>query len=346
MRIKIKGINKVAKRLADGTKATYYYAWKGGPRLPGKPGDPAFITAYNEAIATKADQPVGTLQSILNTYQSSSKFIELSARTQKDYIRNIRQIETEFSAFPIEALSDRRCRGEFLAWRDRMALKSKRQADYIYATLAAILAWANDRGLVPLNPCERPGRLYKADRADIIWSEADEAAFLTTAPQRLRLAYLLAVWTGQRQGDLLRLPWAAYDGTHITLKQSKTKARIKIPVATPLKAALDATSKVAITILTTTKKTSWTTDGFKTSWRKAAKNAGINGPTFHDLRGTAVTRLALSGCTNAEIASFTGHSLEDIDRILDAHYLHRDPRLAESALKKRETHEARTKTPN
>jgi integrase len=121
---------------------------------------------------------------------------------------------------------------------------------------------------------------------------------------------------------------------------------VKIPVAAPLKAVLDAMPIEAITILTTTKKTSWTTDGFKTFWRKAVKKAGVLGPTFHDLRGTAVTRLALSGCTNAEIASFTGHSLKDIERILDAHYLHRDPRLAESALKKRETHEARTKTPN
>ena len=41
-----------------------------------------------------------------------------------------------------------------------------------------------------------------------------------------------------------------------------------------------------------------------------------------------------------------GHSLNDIARILDAHYLSRDPRLAESALKKREMHEAGTKATN
>lgn len=167
-------------------------------------------------------------------------------------------------------------------------------------------------------------------------TEVEEAAFLVVAPPRLRLAYLLAVWTGQRQGDLLRLPWAAYDGTHIALRQSKTGARIRIPIAAPLKAALDATPKEAITILTTTKKTSWTSDGFRTSRSKAVEKAKIVGPTFHDLRRTAVTRFALSGCTNAEIASFTGHSLKDVARILDAHYLHRNPRLAESALKKRE----------
>jgi integrase len=130
------------------------------------------------------------------------------------------------------------------------------------------------------------------------------------------------------------------------LRQSKTGARIRIPSAAPLNAALYATPKEAITILTTTKKTSWTSDGFRTSWSKAVAMAKIVGPTFYDLRGTAVTRLAVSGCTNAEIASFTGRSLKDVARVLDAHYLHSDPRLAESGLEKRELVEARTKTPN
>jgi integrase len=58
--------------------------------------------------------------------------------------------------------------------------------------------------------------------------------------------------------------------------------------------------------------------------------------TFHDLRGTAVTRLALVGCTEAKIAALTGHSMRDVRAILDANYLHRDPALAESAIRKLE----------
>jgi integrase len=58
--------------------------------------------------------------------------------------------------------------------------------------------------------------------------------------------------------------------------------------------------------------------------------------TFHDLRGTAVTRLAIAGCTEPEIATITGHSLGDVRSILDA-YLHRDKALAESAIRKLET---------
>jgi integrase len=55
---------------------------------------------------------------------------------------------------------------------------------------------------------------------------------------------------------------------------------------------------------------------------------------FHDLRGTAVTRLALSNCSVPEIAAITGHSMKTVQEILDAHYLGGRVELAESAIKK------------
>jgi hypothetical protein len=99
----------------------------------------------------------------------------------------------------------------------------------------------------------------------------------------------------------------------------------------------------ALTDRRTSDKRPWTSDGFRASWGKAAHRAGIIGVTFNDLRGTAVTRLALAECTEAEIATITGHSLRDVRSILDANYLHRDPALGESAIRKLET---RTKSPN
>jgi hypothetical protein len=47
-----------------------------------------------------------------------------------------------------------------------------------------------------------------------------------------------------------------------------------------------------------------------------------------------VTRLALSNCTVPEIAAITGHSMETVQDILDAHYLGGRVELAESAIKK------------
>ena len=51
-------------------------------------------------------------------------------------------------------------------------------------------------------------------------------------------------------------------------------------------------------------------------------------------------------CSEAEIATITGHSLRDVGAILDAHYLKRDHGLGVTAIRKREEHEAATKIPN
>jgi integrase len=343
MRVRLKGLNSVTKRLADGRTVSYYYAWKGGPSLRGEPGTPEFIHSYNQAIARKVVLPQGALLRILQSYQVSGEFLGRAERTRSDYIKQIKIIEREFGDFPLSALNDRRTRGIFMAWRDRLALKSRRQADYAWQVLALVLAWALDRGLIMANPCARGGRLYRANRVDKIWTEDDEAAFLRSAAVHLHLPLLFALWTGQRQGDLLRLPWSAYDGTHIRLKQSKTGARVVLPVGAPLKAALAKAKKHGPLILTNKAGRPWTSHGFQASWRLAARKAGIVGITFHDLRGTAVTRLAIVGCTEAEIATITGHSLRDVRSILDTHYLARDPALSESAIRKLERG---TKTPN
>jgi integrase len=304
--------------------------------LRGEPGSPEFVHRYNEAIAHKVVPPQGALLTILQGYQVSAEFLGRAERTRADYIKHIRAIEKQFGDFPLSALTDRRTRGIFMAWRDQLALRSRRQADYAWQVLALILAWALDRGLIMANPCARGGRLYRANRVDKIWTEDDEAAFLRSAPAHLHLPLLLALWTGQRQGDLLRLPWSAYDGTHIRLKQSKTGARVVLPIGAPLKAALDVATKYGPLILTNSLRRPWTSHGFQASWHVAARKAGIVGVTFHDLRGTAVTRLAVVGCSEAEIATITGHSLRDVRSILDANYLHRDAALAESAIRKLE----------
>jgi integrase len=347
MRIDLKGIHPSTATLADGTRKTYWYAWKGkgAPRLRGEPGSPEFIASCKEAVAVKIAAPEGRLLRLLQEYQRSQAFLGLRERTREDYVLQIKKIEIKFGEMPIKALADRRARGVFKDWRDELALKSPRQADYAWTVLAAVLAWAKDRGKITANPCERGGRVYHGTRVDKVWSIEDEEAFLKSASAHLHLPLLLALWTGQRQGDLLRLPWSAYDGKVIRLRQSKSMRKggrrpvnVTIPVGAPLKEALDAAArrKRSTVILTTMEGTPWTSDGFRASWGKAIKKAGVIGVTFNDLRGTAVTRLALVGCTEAEIAAITGHSLRDVRSILDAHYLHRDPELARKAIHKLE----------
>ena len=343
MRVRLKGINSKRKRLADGSFRTCYWAWKGGPPLRGEPGTPEFIASYNEAVARRVMPPRGTLLSVLQGYQASDDFLKLAARSRADYVGKIKVIEKTFGDFPLSALTDKRTRGIFKAWRERLAITSRRQADYAWVVLARVLSWGHGSWTrCGKSMCSRRPTLSRS-RAEKIWTEADEAAFLERAPSHLHLPLLLALWTGQRQGDLLRLPWSAYDGKHIRLRQSKGGARVVIRVGAPLKAALDAAPRRSTIILTTSDGRPWTPDGFRASWGKACRKAGITGVTFHDLRGTAVTRLAIAECTEPEIAAITGHSLRSVRAILDTHYLARDPALGDSAITKLET---RTKIPD
>jgi integrase len=336
MRVLLKGIHRVKMRLATGETRHYFYAWRGGPRLNAEPGHPEFIRQYHEALASLRKPRPGTLMTLIAEFKASAEFRQLSASSIKAYRTYIKLIEDDFSDLPLAALEDRRIRGEFKAWRDRFA-NTPRKADYAWSTLSRILSFGKDRGLIATNPCEGGGRLYSADRTDKVWRDDDVEAFLASAPSELSLAMMLALWTGQRQGDLLRLAWSGYDGSHIRLRQSKTGRRVTIPAGEPLRLLLDRTARRSPMILTTIRGKPWTSDGFRTSWSKACVKVGITGLTFHDLRGSAVVRLALADATVPQIATFTGHGLRDVEAILDAHYLGRDVKLAEIAIMKLET---------
>jgi integrase len=350
------GLATASKTLADGSRRKYFYAWRGGPLLkapdgaPLRLGDPALVTAYSAAHEARKKPKPGTLFSLISTYKASTEFTKRAERTKKDYLRFLKMIEDKFGTLPVALVEKPQARGRFKAWRDEIAgARGSRQADYAWGMLARVLSVAKDRGTISVNVCERGGRLYHVDRAEIIWQAEHIKAFGEVASEPLRFALVLALWTGQRQGDLIRLLWSQYDGTHIRIKQGKTKARVVIPVGAVLKAALDARrpDEAKGPILRNTRGQIWTGDGFRTSWGKASTKAALDEADlrFHDLRGTAVTRLDLAGCTSREIASITGHSEKDIDRILKA-YRGGRIELAEQAMFKLEQHNIANQTAN
>ena len=194
MRIRLKGINVVRKRLADGSVRAYYYAWKGGPALRGEPGTPEFIASYNDAAARKVTPPRGTLLSVLNAYQGSEDFRGLAGSTRRSYVALITRIEKRFSDFPLSALTDRRTRGIFMEWRDQLAASAgRRQADYAWTVLARVLSWSCNRGLVGCEPVRawwatvsrwrsRGENLVSCGRGRVLGARA--SAFTFAAPAR------------------------------------------------------------------------------------------------------------------------------------------------------------------
>ena len=351
-RVNLKGVAKVNKRLASGERVSYWYAWRGGPRLDGQPGTAEFIASYNAAIASRKTEirQTATLGWICDKFQDSPEFTGTAEKTRKDYARHLDEIRREFAPMTFAEIEMRGSRSLFLEWRDEIAAKrGTRTADYVFAVLARALSWAKDREHIERNPCERAGRLHGGNRKESIWTLDEEAAFLATASRPMRLAFLLALWTAQREGDIIRMTWRAYDGKSLMVRQGKTGAAVRIPVAGVLKSTLDTERAAnarraapALHILATDRgNRAYTADGFRASFRAACEAAGIAGRTFHDLRGTFVTRAAEGGATEAERAAVTGHGLNR--NAMNVNYLSLTYSMAQSCISKLEKwHEAAT----
>lgn len=325
MRVRLVGIHSVKAKLATGERAVYRYAWRGGPRMKSDPADEhAFWAEFYRLTRDRDDKQVeGRFPELIRTYKASPEYTHLKPSTLKGYDAAINRIEAEFHPMELAAIGEPGARRLFLEWRDTMA-STPRNADLTMTVLARMLSFAADREMIARNPLEKLGRISAGTRRDAIWTDDQIAAFMAKASPKLRLAMELARWTGQRQGDLLRLTWTSYDGTHIKLRQGKTGRVVRFRVYSELKAVLDATKREAVTILTTTRRkpTPWTSDGFRASWAAACDLAGIEDVTFHDLRGTFITlAYRKHGASFREIAEISGHSERDVEAIIRKHYL-------------------------
>lgn len=344
-RDRIKGVNRSVKRLADGTRRVYYYHRLSGIRLEGDYGSPEFIASFADAERRLRDGRVqrhgATLKTLISGFLGSVDFNALRDSTKTEYRRLLGYAEADFGDFPLEALKDPRTRGELLAWRDKLAVAGKlREAENRLTLLARVFSWGIDRGSITINPLLSWGRSYKADRADKVWTPDHVEAFTAVASKEMALALYVALYTGQRQGDLLRLTWSSYSDGVLRLKQSKGNRHVAVPCIPFLKSMLDELrdgDRPSTHILTSAHGQPWKKRAFSGSFKEACDAAGISGLTFHDLRGTAVTMLADAGCSEAEIVSITGHTLASAHDILER-YLSRTTAQSRAAMTKLENH--------
>lgn len=110
---------------------------------------------------------------------------------------------------------------------------------------------------------------------------------------------------------MLQIPWSAYDGRTITLKQNKGREKstiMVIPVHQVLKSTLDATPKTAMTICIRKDGHSWKIDHFAKIYAKTRTKLGLASDVhFHGLRHSSASRMAEAGASDAEVQAITGH---------------------------------------
>ena len=326
--------------------------------------DPTFWDAYAEAQklakpptgSTLRSALAGTFDALAIRYYASQAFTELSPRSQKDYRKHVEKMREEFGDLLIKRMS----RAFVFEYRDRLARDhGLRTAAYRIVVLRRLLFQAINYGLRTDNPAEKP-ELRQNPPRDRVWEEADEAKFLAACdatddrPARpyMRLAYYLAVYTVQRQTDILVLGRSDYDGKKIALTQSKSGKRIWVPCHERLRAVLDPRLAEMrpdqLSFLETRSGGPMDEDYLRHEWRRVTLAAGLDGLQFRDLRRTGMVRMAEANATAVQISAVSGHSIEQTTRILET-YIPRNARMAAVAVKlheqadRRRAKRARTK---
>jgi integrase len=334
--LKLKGVKRVKAVLADGSMGEYLYHRASGKRLDEKDLVQSFADA-ERAMRTKSR---GTLSDLIRNFDSSGFFKDLSEATKESYLPRLRVIDAKWGSVPIEATQDKEFRRDVLAWHEQMGKKSRSSADNTLVTLAKVLSYAKEKAVIELNVLDTFTRLYKSDRSEMVWSDALVARFLELASPPMRTAMFLGRNTGQRQKDVRELPWSAYDGVGIKLRQSKTGALVEVPCTRELKSYLDTLPRVSPLILTTVTGRAFAARHFAQSWRAVSEKAGAGELNFHDLRGTAATQLAEAGATVPMIASIMGWSHDSAQKIISS-YVARNSNLAKAGIELLEAYRAK-----
>lgn len=316
----------------------YVYAWrgKGAPRLPGAYGSPESVQAWLNAASIRTLGVDGTIQGLVDAFRKTPRWLGNAGRksysedTKRSYGTYLKLIEREFGDMALVGFENRSIRRPVLDWRDRIAQASPRNADYAVTVLCLLLNWGVKTGRVETNRAAKIEKLYESDRSDFIWKPEDFAILKRATSDAVFQAAKLASLTGLRQTDCLKMQKTDLRDHLIRVETSKSRKRkaaliIRYP---ELNAFLETLPKHDHpTVLVNSRGVPWQT-GFGASWDDAKRNglALIEDEAhrrwfaelhFHDLRGTAITRLWAAKLSTAQIAKYVGWSEKSVLNLLD-----------------------------
>ena len=318
--VDLRGVHRVTAK-----GRTYYYAWRGGPRLTAEPGTKAFIEQLAEAQASRKGGDPTRISGLCIDWKASDVWTKspaeggLAESTKKNWRRWVDEVQQYFGPLRVKHFERPEIRQDIKKWRNKWK-RTPRAADMAKQVLSALLSYAVEEGKLSTNPCFGIANLYAADRSEIIWHDNDVQQLAKTASPEVLWALKLACLTGLRQADLLRLSWSHVGGLAIEIRTGKSgeQRTAVIPLYAELKALLAEIPRRATTVLTNTDGRPWRS-GFGSSWNKAMTKAfGEDGNLhFHDARGSFATKAYLADFGIREIAELLAWSEDKVERIIN-----------------------------
>jgi integrase len=295
-------------------KGKYWFFRRAGvqTRLPGVPGDREFHARYDE-LKTLTEPPAAAKQDtssfrwLIARYRASAEFGALAAPTQDDYEGTLELIGRELGDEPFRLTT----RAMIKAVRDDLAV-TPRKAHKVKQMVSRLYSWADEAEMVPegFNPAAKIRRLKNRPTPITPWSEEEIALFLSQCPGFLETPVLLALYTGQRREDLVRMDWSAFQGSFIRVRQSKTGEPLDIACHRDLRKHLAAVrTKFGGTIARTAKGRPFTANSLSQAVRRAVEctDGMPKDRSLHGIRYAAASRLDEAGCSAVQCAAVLGH---------------------------------------
>lgn len=289
------------------------YFRKGGRKipLPGLPGSPPFMAAYESAVAGVEGRVVrapreGTVHALVLSFLRSTEFKNLAAKSQKVYRLVLERFAVKDGHRIAKDLPEEKARKII----EEIGEDSPGMANLTRSVLRRLWKF----GKIKQNPfAGLPS--YKLGTHHT-WTDAElttyEKRWPIGTPQRLNYDVLL--YTAQRVGDAARITRDEARKGKIRIVQEKTKAKLTIGVHPNLARSIKATPGKGEQLLSDEKGRPMTGDRLSKQIGAAVKLAGLPDKCVaHGLRKAFMRRLAERGGTVHEIASMSGHkSLKEV----------------------------------
>ena len=274
-------------------------------RIKAAEGTEEYDRQYWQILQGKTVEHSRSVKTLVKMYVESDLWKRLAARTQRNYRPVIEYIKERAGDKDATRIQTKHIYQAMDANRHRVAL-----ANRIPLVFSNLFKVAIRHGWMEHNPANAVEaiRMPKEKRAPHVpWPEWAVEKFRAEASPRARLAFELGVGTVQRPADLTRFRWSDYDGDALRVVQQKTGAALWLPCTARLKATLDATPRTSLTILSLLDGRPMSYDRLAETMLKERRRLGVEAFDLHALRYTGVQELARAGCTDDEIASYSGH---------------------------------------
>ena len=311
--VRVRGIKRYFERK---TGRWYCYHRATGKRIAEEFGSPEFfaclasLEAEGKGRAADAARP-NTLKALILAYKASDSFLALAQRSRTDYEKVFAFVSPIWEA-PLSAFTTPQIVGMREKWRKA---RGRCFVNKALAVLSIIFGFGIELGLLSANPVRDVKQIRRPKDAPTVnrpWTLAERRAAMASLKPHLRLPFVIALYSGMREGDIIRASRNIIREGTIRVKTAKRDVWVNIPVPPELDAALAAMpAHDAITLCVNSRGLPWTLQGFSCSFRKAIKqleqaNQAGQGLTFHGLRHTVATTLAEAGVSEEDIAAVLG----------------------------------------